>query len=123
MFRVIGKIIIFVCGLVFIALGVAEAVYLFAQYIHIFDGLHIALSSIEFVTMIVLGILSILFILKNKKTYFLAIPSIIILGLGIYYLVIHQGNVSSNYYLASGIIDVTLSSLVILSIFWNRKRI
>lgn len=122
MFRVIGKILIFIFSVFLVGLGGSELVYLFVQYINILDPLHIALSAIQGVLSLATGVIGLICITRSKNTNYLIAPYLILLGLGIYYLVIANNNAVEGYYLALGIINVVSNTILLLSTFWNRGR-
>ena len=122
MFKVIGKILIFVFGICLLVTGVAELVYLVVQYATIFDPLHIALTVIQGVTAMVCGISSIFLITRSKNPAYVSISTVILFGLGVYFLAIFNGSIAPAYYLAVGIINIISTSFIMVSLIWNRKK-
>ena len=122
MFRVIGRILIFVFSLALIVLGLTEAFYFFIQYIHIFDALHIALCAVQIVLSLIAGVGGIITISKSKRSRWNLISYFVLFGLGIYYLVICNGHPNENYYMVVGVFNVIITFTLFISAFWNRKR-
>ena len=122
MFKVIGKILIFVFSIILIAFGASGLVYLLIDYIHLFDGVHIAISVIQSVLMLGAGISGIVCISLSKDLKFLSIPYLLLLGLSIYYFVIFKNSTTSGYYLALGIVNLISSVFLLTSVYWNRGK-
>ena len=122
MFKVIGKILIFVFSIILIAFGASGLVYLFIDYIHLFDAVHIAISVIQSVLMLGAGIIGIVCISLSKDLKFLSIPYLLLLGLSIYYFVIFKNSTTAGYYLALGIVNLISSVFLLTSVYWNRGK-
>ena len=122
MFKVIGKILIFVSSIILIAFGVSGLVYLFIDYIHLFDAVHLAISVIQSVLMLGAGIIGIICISLSKDLKFLSIPYLFLLGLSIYYFVIFKNSTTAGYYLALGIVNLISSVFLLTSVYWNRGK-
>ena len=122
MFKVIGKILIFVFSIILIAFGVSGLVYLFIDYIHLFDTTHTVIAIIQSVLSLLTGIFGVICVSLSKSVKFLSIPSFILLGLSIYYFVIFKNSTTAGYYLALGIINLISSVSLLASIYWNRGR-
>jgi peptidoglycan/LPS O-acetylase OafA/YrhL len=123
MLRVIGRTLIFVFSLALLVLGISEMVYLFAQYINEFDGIHIGLSVIQIVFSIAAGIYGLISITRGKKTEWLSISCVVLLGLAAYYYALLPTTPHHSYYLGLAILNTVMSVFILVSVFWNRKRI
>ena len=122
MLKVAGKIFIFLFGVCLLVAGISELIYLIIQYCLIFDAFHIAFASIQGVLALSTGVAAIVLISKNKNTFWLSVPCTILFCGAIYCLVIAQTSGTAAYYLTFGIVNLISAFLIIVSLFWNRKK-
>lgn len=123
MLRMVARVLIFIFSLFLFVLGISEMIYFFAQYMQELDPLNMTLSIVQFVFCILGGIGGLICITRGKRTELLFISNIVLLGLGIYYFVVFNGHAHESYFLALAILNTFISLTLLVSLFWNRKRI
>lgn len=124
MFRVIGKILVYLNGIFLFIFGVTTFFFMCFTYVNVFSPLESTIGFLHAFIMIGFSILAWYLIRWNKKTWPLIPGLLVILGVGIYYLVhvYHIDPLESDlFYKIIGYISIICSSVTLLSCFWNRK--
>lgn len=124
MFKLVAKILIFVCSFLFFFVGILSFVYYFSYYMGIFDDVETACAIVQAITMMGGGTYGIFAIRKKLPTRPLFILSGLALALGCYYLYRIYGNIGTQaqvYYGIFGYVNCITSLTLALACYWNRK--
>lgn len=123
MFKVVGKLLIFVLSVALFILSISQLIIFCTSYIQVFNNEELLSSSLQFIITFICGIIGISLIKRNKKTLFLLPFILCILAIGVYFAIyISKGNIS-NYFYCISILDITISAILLVSLFWNRKGV
>lgn len=121
MFKVAGKLVLFINIIILVILGISSFIFLFTDYLSVLPTYSLVISFIAIAVCFLFAIYCFILLKKSKSTLPLLSLNTILFGFGIFYMILLILGKNIEIYYSFCVVLLVCSIISFFSIYWTRK--